>query len=170
MSSTTAAAVPETANNIAVLFQYTLDAYKTFQKFSEVLQNAIAAQTFANFAQDERGIRWLLDMRYRDAESPSMTLTLGGDLQFQDMLEGDLNNSEILEMLIARETAMERKLTEWASAAGAEGDRNLFHYVAGTKRSHLRALERELTISRIYPDWLKREDGAHLLVHGDNGA
>jgi rubrerythrin len=165
MSST--AAVPQTSENIAILFQYTLEAYKVFQKLSEVLQNAFAAQSFTNFAADERGIRWLLDMRYRDFEAPTMQLTLAGDLRLQDMLEGDLNNREMLEMLIARETTMERTLREWASEPGAEKDQNLFRYVAATKRSHVAALERELALAAIFSEWLKREDAAHLIVHGD---
>lgn len=162
--SSSVAAPPET-DRLPLLFQYTVEAYKSFQKLAEILPNPVAAQTFANFARDERSVRDLLEIKYSSGSKPGMQITLAGDLRFQDMLEGDLSNREILEMLVVRERTMERKLTDWATAAGEE-DRNLFTYIAGTKRAHLAVLEREMTLSRIYPDWLRREDALSLVVHG----
>ncbi len=52
-------------------------------------------------------------------------ITLGADLRYLDMVEGDLSYREMTEMMIARERAMEKKLNEWVTN-GSESDRNLF--------------------------------------------
>jgi hypothetical protein len=92
-------------------------------------------------------------------------VTLGGDLLFQDMLEGDLSYREMTEFLIAREKTMERKLAELTRSA-APADRNLLIYLGAAKRAHIVMLERELELIRIYPDWYKREDAESVIVHG----
>ena len=165
MSSVATASM--TNNNLALAFQYTVEAYKTFQKLAEMLPNPVAAQAFANFAADERSHRDMLEARYRLTDMARMEVTLAEDLRFQDMLEGDLSHREIAETLIVRERTMERKLVEW-SKSDTPADRNLFTYVAGTKRAHIAALERELAMIRLYPEWFKREDGQALLVRAEN--
>lgn len=159
-------AVMTTGNDsqLALIFQYTVEAYKTFQKLAESLPNPMSANVFAAMARDEREFRDLLEIKYLDA-SQRMKITLGSDLRFQDMLEGDLSYREIAEMLIARERTMERKLAESMKAA-SETDRNLYRYLATGKRSHVVLLERELEMIRAYPDWFKREDAEDLIVHG----
>lgn len=161
---TTATATPDTSSELAVLFQYTIEAYKTFQKLAENLPNPIAANMFKLFAVDERGHRDLLDIKYRDA-ARQVPLTLGADLRFQDILEGDLAFREIAEMLLVRERAMERRLQEASRGANAN-DRNLFAYIAASKRAHVALLEREVQLLRTYPDWFKREDALDLIIHG----
>jgi rubrerythrin len=163
--SSSVASVPETEKQLPLLFQYTVEAYKAFQKLAELLPNPLAANTFKNLAEDERANRGLLVLRYNDPATSRMKITLPGDFAFHDMLEGDLNNREIAEMLIARERTMERKLSEWASG-GPDSDRNLFQYIAGTKRSHIAELERELAMIGSYPDWFRREDAVSLVVQG----
>lgn len=150
---------------LATLFQYTVEAYKVFQKLAELLRNPMSAAIFTNFAEDERNNRDLLEIKYLDSSMHRMEITLGADLRFQDALEGDLSFRELTEALIAREKTMEQRLVEAARAA-SENDRNLFHYIAGSKRAHLAFLQRELDLIRIYPDWYKREDAESLIVHG----
>ena len=60
---------------------------------------------------------------------------------------------------------MERQLAEWGRT-GVEADRNLFNYIAASKRAHLVFLERELSFLHIYDDWFKREDAEFLIIHG----
>jgi hypothetical protein len=163
---TSSVATPaETKSELRLIFQYTVEAYKTFQKLSELLPNPMSAHTFENFAEDERGLRDLLEIKYSSPSVERMNITLGADLRFQDILEGDLSSKEIAEMLIVRERTMERKLADWSRTA-PESERNLYHYIAGTKRAHLALLERELEMLRNYPDWFRREDGESLIVHG----
>ncbi|MGH9458985.1 MAG: hypothetical protein ACRD2J_15230 [Thermoanaerobaculia bacterium] len=152
-------------NRISTLFQYTVEAYKMFQKLAELLPNPMAAHSYENLAEDEREIRDLIEIKYADPSVPRTKITLEHDLRFQDALEGDLSYVELTEFLIAREKTMERRLTEAAKAA-AEGDRNLLAYIAGTKRAHLVYLQRELDMLRLYPDWYKREDAESLVVYG----
>lgn len=158
------AAMTSNDSQLALIFQYTIEAYKTFQKLSENLPNPMSAEVFAAMARDERGYRDLLEIKYLDTGS-RMKVTLGNDLRFQDMVEGDLNYREIAEMLIARERTMERKLLEASKAVG-DTDRNLYRYIATGKRSHVVLLERELELIRSYPDWFRREDAEDLIVHG----
>ena len=162
--SVTVENVPGTENQLAVVFQYTVEAYKTFEKLAEILPNPIAAGMFANFAEDERGNRDLLEIKYASADTPRMQIMLPGDLSFEDSME-KLSYRELTETLIARERTMERKLTE-ATRKGAESDRNVYRYVAAGKRAHIVFLERELEMIRLYPDWYKREDAESVIVHG----
>lgn len=151
--------------NLGMMFQYTVEAYKTFEKLAESLPNPMAARMFKSFAENERESRDLLELKYLASGTSRIRITLGGDLQFQDMLEGDLSYREMTEFLISRERTMERKLSELARSAGPS-DRNLFIYMAAGKRSHAVQLERELELIRIHPDWYKREDAESLIVHG----
>lgn len=161
---TDTAIAPETQNQLPVLFQYTVEAYKAFEKLGENLPNPMTAAMFRNFAEDEREHRSLLDLKYQSNRN-QIRLTLGNDLRFQDILEGDLSYREIAEMLVVRERTIERRLVEASRTAG-EADRNLYTYIAATKRAHVSLLERELQLIRLYPDWFRREDAEDLVVHG----
>ena len=161
---TDASIAPEIQSQLPLLFQYTIEVYKVFEKLSENLPNPLTAHMFQNFAEDERGHRDLLELKYLNSNE-RMRVTLGNDLRFQDILEGDLSYREIGEMLLVREKTMERKLTEAAKSANPD-DRNLFSYIAAAKRAHMALLERELQLIRVYPDWFRREDAEDLVVHG----
>ena len=155
-----------TEQQLGLMFQYTVEAYKTFEKLAEKLPNSLAAQMFKAFALDERASRDLLDMKTAAAGSSGpLRVTLGGDMLFEDILEGDLSYRETAEFLIARERTMEKKLNEWAKNAAAV-DRNLLVYLAASKRAHVVELERELELIRNDPDWFKREDAESRIVHG----
>lgn len=160
-----AAAPTATENQVATIFQYTVEAYKMFQKLSELLPNPMAAHTYENLAEDEREIRNLVEIKYADPSVQRTTVTLQKDFRFQDALEGDLSFTEVTEMLIAREKRMEAWLVD-ASKNASDADRQLFAYIAGTKRAHLVYLQRELELLRLHPDWYKREDAEALVVHG----
>jgi rubrerythrin len=161
-----AAATPTQAEQqLATLFQYTVEAYKIFQKLAELLPNPMSAAVFTNFAEDERNNRDLLEIKYVGSSINRLQISLGSDLRFQDALEGDLSYRELTESLIARERTMERRLMEWARAA-SQNDRNLLNYLAASKRAHLVFLDRELALLKIYADWYKREDAESLIVHG----
>lgn len=159
------ATVMNAENQLATLFQYTVDAYKIFQKLAELLPNPMAAAVYNNFAEDERNNRDLLEIKYADPSVARIQVGVGSDLRFQDALEGDLSHRELTEALITRERTMERQLRD-AARDGSANDRNLFIYIAGSKRAHLVFLERELELLRIYEDWYKREDAESLIVHG----
>jgi rubrerythrin len=163
MSATAAPA--NTENQIATVFQYTVEAYKMFQKLSELLPNPMAAHTYENMAENEREVRNLIEMKYADASVKSTNIALERDFHFQDALEGDLSFTETTELLITREKTMEKWLMDAAKAA-PESDRALFTYIAGTKRAHLVFLQRELDLLRIDPNWSRREDAEALIVHG----
>ena len=156
---------PATENQLPIVFQYTVDAYKTFQKLAENLPNPIAAAMFSNFAEDERRHRDLLEIKYASASTPRMKITLVGDLRFQDVLEGDLSYRELTETLISRERTMEKTLMD-AMRSGPESERHLYRYLAAGKRAHVAHLERELEMIHTYPDWYKREDAESVIVHG----
>jgi rubrerythrin len=165
-----AAAAPISAENqVATIFQYTVEAYKMFEKLSELLPNPMAAHTYENLAEDEREIRTLIEMKYSDPSVRKTTVGLEKDLRFSDALEGDLSFSETTEYLITREKTMEKWLLD-ASKNASESDRTFFAYLAGTKRAHLVYLQRELDLLRLYPDWYKREDAESLVVHGRSAA
>ena len=151
---------------LGLLFQYTVEAYKTFEKLAENLPNPMAATMFKQFAVDERNNRDLLEMKVAasGARGP-LRVTLGSDLLFQDILEGDLSYRETTEFLIARERTMERKLTELSKSASVV-DRNLLIYLAAGKRAHIVELERELELIKIDADWFKREDAEFRIVNG----
>src|SRR3954463_11111206 len=113
---------------LGLLFQYTAEAYKTFAKLAENLPNPMAATMFKQFAVDERDTRDLLEMKIAasGARGP-LRATLGSDLLFQDILEGDMSYRETTEFLIARERTMERKLSELSRTASVV-DRPLLIY------------------------------------------
>src|ERR1043165_481658 len=154
-----------TEQQLGLLFQYTVEAYKTFEKLAEKLPNPLAANMFKAFAVEERATRDLLDMKILAAGGSRLRVTLGADLLFEDILEGDLSFRETTEFLIARERTMEKKLTEWAKS-GSPVDRNLLIYLAASKRAHIVELERELELISNDPDWFKREDAESRIVHG----
>lgn len=159
---------PDLRNDLALAYQYTIEAYKTFQKLAELLPNPLSAQLFKSFAIDERNHRDLLDIRYTDEDSPRMKITLGNDLRFLDILEGELSYREIAEMLIVRERTMEKRLMEMSRTA-RPAERNLYIYIAAGKRAHAALVQRELDLIRFYPDWFRREDAENLIVHGEPG-
>jgi len=150
---------------LGLMFQYTVEAYKTFEKLAENLQNPIAATMFKQFAVDEREVRDLIEMKIRAVGATKVRVTLAGDLLFQDMLEGDLSFRAMTEFLIAREKTMERKLTELAKAATVI-DKPFLVYLATSKRAHIVQLERELELIKLDSNWFKREDAEWRIVHG----
>ena len=151
---------------LGLLFQYTVEAYKTFEKLAELLPNPIAATMFKQFAVDERGNRDLLEMKIAASGGRGpMRVTLGGDMAFQDILEGELSFRETTESLIARERAMAKKLGDLTRTASLV-DRYLLIYLASGKRAHIVELERELELIKIDPDWFKREDAQFRIIHG----
>lgn len=153
---------------LGLLFQYTIEAYKTFQKFAETLQNPMAANMFKQFAQAERHLRDLLEMKIAAAGSRGLRATLGADLEFSVILEGDLSFREAAEFLIAREKTMQRRIDELTHAAAA-ADRNILVHIAAVKRSHIVELEGELALLRHDAAWWKREDAEFRIVHGTTG-
>ena len=150
---------------LGLMFQYTIEAYKTFAKLAENLPNPLAAEMFEQFAVDERKMRDLIEMKIQAVGANRVRITLGGDLLFQDMLEGDLSYRAMTEFLIARERTMEKKLNEFAKTY-SDIDRPLLVYLATCKRAHIVELERELELIKLDPDWLKREDAQWRIVHG----
>jgi hypothetical protein len=164
-AAATTTATQLTEQQLGLIFQYTVEAYKTFEKLAENLPNPMSASTFKKFAEDEREVRDLLEIKYAASGTARVRVTLGGDLLFQDMIEGDLSYREMTEFLIARERTMEKRLMEFSRVAGSS-DRNLLIYLAASKRAHIVQLERELEMIKIYPDWYRREDAESLIVHG----
>src|SRR5437016_2708247 len=144
-------------SQLGLMIQYTVEAYKTFEKLAENLPNPMAATMFEQFAVDERENRDLIEMKIQAAGANRVRVTLGADLLFQEILEGDLSYREMTEFLIARERAMEKKLRELSGGVSLL-DRGLMIYLAASKRAHIVELERELELIRIDPDWFKRED------------
>jgi rubrerythrin len=157
-----------TEQQLALMLQYTVEAYKTFAKLAENLPNPMTATMFEQFAVDEREHRDLLEIKIESAGAQRVRTTLAGDLRFQDILEGDLSFRETTESLIARERTMERKLMEFSRSAPLS-DRNLLVYLAAGKRAHIVELERELELIKIDRDWFKREDAEWRIVHGPRG-
>jgi hypothetical protein len=155
-----------TEQQLGLMFQYTVEAYKTFEKLGEKLPNPLTAQMFRAFAIDERANRDLLDMKTAAlGGSSSLRVTLGGDLLFEDILEGDLSYRETAEFLIARERTMEKKLLEFMKNTSPV-DRYVLIYLVASKRAHVVELERELELIRLDPDWFKREDAEARIVNG----
>ena len=164
---TTAAAAQSTLDEqqLGVLIQYTVEAYKTFEKLAENLPNPMSAQMFKQFAVDERENRDLVEMKIAATGNARVKVTLGGDLLFQDILEGSMSFRETTEFLIARERTMERRLGE-LNRNGVLTDRPLLTYLASVKKAHVVELERELELIKIDADWFKREDAEWRIVHG----
>lgn len=156
---------PLTEQQLNLILQYTVEAYKTFEKLAENLPNPIAAQMFKAFAVDEREARDLIELKIIATGSSRVRVTLGGDLLFEDMLRGELSDREKGEFLVARERTMMRKLTELAGGSGAV-DRGLLIYLAASKRAHMVELERELELIKLDPKWFSREDAEHRIVNG----
>src|SRR5947209_6796559 len=154
-----------TEPQLGLLYQYTVEAYKTFQKLAENLPNPMSAMAFKQFASDERGNRDLLELKIAAVGQPSVRATLGADMQFDEIHEGDLSYREAAEFLIAREKTMQRRIEELLKGSLA-GDRNLLIYLAGVKRAHAVELDRELTLIRGDAEWWKREDAEWRIVHG----
>lgn len=163
MTTTTAPAKTD-IKFFSLLFQYTVEAYKTYEKLAENLPNPVAATLFKFLAEDERNTRDLLEIKYLML-GERMKVTLGGDLRFLEILEGDLSPTEIPEWLISRERTMEKKLIQAAEQSN-ETDAILYRFLAGTKRSHIALLERERQMLRLYEDWFRREDAESILAGG----
>ncbi|HEU4520964.1 MAG TPA: hypothetical protein VFT12_03110, partial [Thermoanaerobaculia bacterium] len=89
--------------HLGLLIQYTVEAYKTFQKLAENLPNPMVATLFKQFAEDEREARDLIEMKIASVPDSRVRVTLGGDLLFQDILEGSMSYRESTEFLISRE-------------------------------------------------------------------
>ena len=151
--------------DLGVLIQYTVEAYKTFEKLAENLPNPMTAQMFKAFAVDERETRNLLDGKIAANGGTRVRITLAGDLRFQDILEGEMSYRETSEALIGRERAMEKRLRAMVGGASLV-DRNLLIYIAATKRAHIVELERELELLKLDGDWFKREDAEWRIIHG----
>jgi hypothetical protein len=151
--------------DLGVLMQYTVEAYKTFEKLAENLPNPMTAQMFKAFAVDERETRDLLDGKIAANGGTRVRITLAGDLRFQDILEGEMSYRETTEALIGRERSMEKRLRAMVGGASLV-DRNLLIYIAATKRAHIVELERELELLKLDGDWFKREDAEWRIIHG----
>ena len=151
--------------NLALLYQYTVEAYKVFEKLAENLPNPMTAMMFRQFAADERGNRDLIEMKITDTVGNRIRVTLGADMIFSEILEGEMSYRESAEFLIARERTMQRKLRELIGDA-TPTDRNLLIYFETGKRAHVVELERELEVIKHDPDWWKREDAEWRIVHG----
>ena|SRR5688572_9324742 len=154
-----------TEQQLALMIQYTVEAYKTFEKLAENLPNPMTREMFRQFAVDERGNRDLVEMKIAGAGRGRIRVTLGSDMIFSDILEGELSHREAAEFLIARERTMQRKLREFIGSAAAV-DRNLLLYIETVKRAHAVELERDLELIRNDSDWWKREDAEYRIVHG----
>jgi rubrerythrin len=154
---------------LGLLMQYTVEAYKTFEKLGESLPNPMAAAMFANFAVEERLHRDLLEAKIAASSVARIKVTLGPDLLFQDILEGDLSYREMTEFLIARERTMQRRLEEIRKSA-PESDRYMLIYLTAAKRSHIVELERELELIRLDADWFRREDAEFRISVGPKPA
>jgi rubrerythrin len=164
MTAVETAAPSMNSQQLNLLMQYTVEAYKMFEKFAESLPNPMTAAMFKDFAVDERLDRDLLEEKINAAGARIKT-TLGADLSFGQILEGDLSFRESAEFLIAREKTMQRRLEELSRNA-AEVDHNLLVFLIAVKRSHVVELERELLLIRGDADWWKREDAESRIVHG----
>ncbi len=151
---------------LGLMSQYTVEAYKTFEKLAENLPNPMSAAMFKQFAADERSNRDLIEMKVAASSNARVRVTLGGDLMFQDILEGSLSYRETTEFLIARERTMEKKLTEFGRSA-TTADRHLLTYLIAVKRAHVVELERELELLKLDSDWYRREDAEWRIVHGN---
>src|SRR5436189_5086075 len=130
---------------LALLFQYTVEAYKTFEKLAENLPNPMTAHVFKQFAVDERENRDLVEMKIAAAGRGRVRVTLAADMIFDNILEGELTYRESAEFMIARERTMQRKLREIIPTANA-ADRNLLIYrETGNRGQHVQpALQPEL--------------------------
>lgn len=165
MTTTEARSATLTEQQLGLMIQYTVEAYKTFEKLAESLPNPMTAMMFKQFAVDERENRDLIEMKIAGGANARVRVTLGGDLMFQDILEGNMSYRETTEFLVARERTMEKKLGDFNRSA-SPADRNLLVYLIAVKRAHVVELERELELLKMDGDWYRREDAEWRIVHG----
>lgn len=154
-----------TPQELAMLFQYTMEAYKVFEKLAENLPNPMTRAMFAQFAADERANRDLIDMKAAAIGARGVRVTLGSDKLFGDILEGEMSYRESADFLISRERTLQKKLREMIATAAAT-DKNFLVYLEAVKRAHIVELERDLELIRMDHDWWKREDAEWRIVHG----
>jgi rubrerythrin len=154
-----------TSQQLALMLQYTVEAYKVFEKFAENLPNPMTRSVFKQFATDERANRDLLEMKNAATGGNRVRVTLGADMIFNEILEGELSYRESAEFLISRERTMQRKLREFIGSA-TPTDRRLLLYLESIKRAHIVELERELELVREDSEWWKREDAEWVVIHG----
>jgi rubrerythrin len=154
-----------TAQQLALMFQYTVEAYKTFEKLAENLPNPMTATMFKQFAVDERENRDLIEMKIAAAGRDRVRITLGADMIFSEIHEGEMSFRESAEFMISRERTMQRKLREFIGTSSPI-DHTLLIYFETTKRAHIVELERELEVIRQDANWWKREDAEWRIVHG----
>lgn len=160
----------QTHQQLSLALQYTVEAYKAFQKLAETLPNPMTMEMFRQFAVDERGNRDLIEIKIASTQQKAAHVTLGPDMAFlSTLVEGELSYREATEFLIARERTMQKKLREAVTGASAN-DRNVLIYLESLKRSHIVELERELELIRHDPDWWKREDAEWRIVNGSPNA
>lgn len=155
-----------THQELALIFQYTVEAYKVFEKFAENLPNPMTRHVFKQFAVDERENRDLVEMKDIAIGGNRVRVTLGADMIFNEILEGEMSYRESAEFLISRERTMQRKLRELINAA-TPADRAFLIYLETVKRAHVVELEREHELLRHDSDWWRREDAEWRIVHGD---
>ena len=86
-----------TDQQLALLFQYTVEAYKTFEKLAESLPNPMTAHVFKQFAVDERENRDLIESKIAAVGHGSVRVTLGSDMIFSEHIKNNNNNSCIYE-------------------------------------------------------------------------
>ncbi len=158
-----------TNQQLSQLFQYTIEAYKVFEKLAENVPNPMTATIFKQFAVDERENRDLIEMKIAALAGSRMRATLGADMIFNEILEGELSYRESAEFLNGRERTMQRKLRELLAGA-TDADRNFLVYIESVKRAHIVELERELELIKGDSDWWKREDAQWRIVHGSPSA
>lgn len=158
-----------TPQQLAMLFQYTVEAYKVFEKLAENLPNPMTRAMFAQFAVDERENRDLIEMKGSAIGARGVRVTLGSDQIFGDILEGEMSYRESAEHLISRERTLQKKLREMIATA-ATADKNLLVYLDAVKRAHIVELERDLELIRMDHDWWRREDAEWRIVHGSPSA
>lgn len=151
--------------HLALLFQYTVEAYKVFEKLAENLPNPMTANMFKQFAVDERENRDLTELKAAATTGNRVRVTLGSDMIFSEILEGALSFRESAEFLISRERTMQRKLRELISNA-SPADLAMLLFFETVKRAHVVELERELELIKHDPHWWKREDAEWRIVHG----
>jgi hypothetical protein len=160
---------PLSDQQLGLLYQYTVEAYKTFEKLAESLPNPLTANMFKQFAVDERANRDLIEMKIAAASKSRVRATLGSDMIFMDILEGELSYREASEFLIGREKTMQKRLRE-LTAAAVPADRNFLIFLETVKRAHIVEIERELELIKGDQEWWKREDAESLIVHGPRTA
>lgn len=155
-----------THQQLALTFQYTMEAYKVFEKLAENLPNPMTRAMFKQFAVDERENRDLIEIKVAATTGNRVRVTLGADMIFNEILEGEMSYRESAEFLISRERTMQRKLRELIGTA-TDTDRNFLLYLEAVKLAHVVELERELSLIRGDRDWWKREDAEWRIVHGN---